>query len=112
MTWPTVARALYGVSLLVRPDRALRIATSAPPTRPATIVVRVLGARHLAQAALTARWPTSQVQHAGAAIDVLHAITDIGFARVDRRYRRAAALDAAIASGFATAGLFVRSRSA
>jgi hypothetical protein len=112
MTWRDGARAAYGGFLLIKPERALRIATSTPPSRTAAIVVRVLGARHLAQAALSGRWPTSQVQHAGAVIDVLHAVTDIGFARIGRRYRTAAALDGAIAVGLAVAGFAAGSSAA
>lgn len=66
-------------------------------------VVRVLASRHLVQAAIEARLGPA-VLRKGAAIDVSHACTGIMFGIADRRWRRPALIDAAIAAGFAGLG--------
>lgn len=100
-----VIRAGYGAVLLADPQRALRLGRSQGGSVPDT-VVRIIGARHLLQATLCARWPTATLRRVSAATDVLHAATDVALAAFDSRRRRAAALDAAIAVGLAAATLF------
>jgi hypothetical protein len=70
-------------------------------------VVRILGARHVVQAVVTAVRPTPMVRWAGAVIDCLHATTDIGCAVLDRRRRRAASIDAGVAVALAVATVTV-----
>jgi hypothetical protein len=65
--------------------------------------VRVLAARHVVQAVVTASHPKLEVLRAGAAVDVLHAASDLLIAGVSRRWRCAAATDAVAASAFAAA---------
>ncbi len=67
-------------------------------------LLRVLGARHLLQAA--AEWRGgATARNIGTGIDVLHASTDIGFACFDRRWRRAAVSDGVVTTGFVVIGL-------
>ena len=50
----TAARACYGMTLLAAPRRVIGIVAPAQPGARAVAMIRVLGARHLMQAALTA----------------------------------------------------------
>jgi hypothetical protein len=96
-----VARAGWGCALMFAPDRVLRIG-GRPPAPPAAVAVaRVLATRHLAQALVTAAWPAGWVADASAAVDALHAGTDVGFAAVSARWRRIVLIDAAIAAALA-----------
>ncbi|WP_422735742.1 hypothetical protein ACN263_19045 [Micromonospora sp. WMMD729] len=92
----------WGSLLLLAPGALLR--PVGPPTPTAVATLRVLGARHLAQAALTLRWPASGVLVAGAAVDGLHTLTALGLAAADRRQRHAALADAAVAAVWAVLG--------
>jgi hypothetical protein len=68
-------------------------------------VARLLGARHLAQATLTALAPRPGVFAAGAAADALHAASMLMLAVVDRTARRTALSDVLAEAVFAAAGL-------
>jgi hypothetical protein len=74
-------------------------------------VARVLGARHLIQAGLTAvalraaEPDPSLPLGLGAAVDVLHATTMAGLAALDRGARRLALADTGVEVLLATAGL-------
>ncbi len=75
----------------------------------ARVVARVLGARHLAQAALTAAGqradPGSPVPlGGGAAVDLLHAASMLALGAMDRRVRRTTFTDAAVETALAAAG--------
>ncbi|SCL37828.1 hypothetical protein GA0070624_6005 [Micromonospora rhizosphaerae] len=98
--WHTsaIARLVWGGTLSAVPRRVLR--RLGRPTGLAVATLRVLGVRHLAQAALTLRRPTPAVLTVGAAADGLHALTAVALAGVDRRQRRLALLDTAIAGGW------------
>ncbi|MFU8850745.1 hypothetical protein ACNAW0_07140 [Micromonospora sp. SL1-18] len=91
-------RLAWGTTLIVAPRRVLR--RWGHPSRLAVGTLRVLGVRHLAQAAVTLRRPVPLVLVAGAAADLLHAGTALALAAVDRRQRRIALLDTAIAGGW------------
>lgn len=95
-------RAAWGAVLLVAPGAVLAavVAPAQQRGRPATIVLRVLGARQLAQAAVERRWPRPRVLALAATVDALHAASGLLLATVDRRWRRGALLDAAVALGF------------
>ena len=67
-------------------------------------MVRVLGARQVAQAGLTGRNPTRAVLLLGAEVDAAHAASMVGLAVCCRRYRRAALGEAAVAGTLAAAG--------
>lgn len=77
-------------------------------------VIRVLGARHIAQAALQVAVPRRGVVRLGVAIDALHCASMVAYAlsRAEPSHRRLARTDAVIASVFALTGnLALRSRS-
>ena len=63
---------LWGAAMLVRPGDVTRLVCGGGP-EPAAWIVRVLGARLVAQHVVTLVWPTREVVLAGAAADVLHA---------------------------------------
>lgn len=99
----TAARTLDGATLTLAPVWLRRL--SGVADRPGVRVMRILGARQLVQAALTAARPSPGGLRAGAAVDALHATSMIALALGDRRRCRAALLSAAGAAGFALAGL-------
>jgi hypothetical protein len=123
----TLARAGYGVALVVAPQALIRltgdpVTGQAPgerprPSRRACGVARVLGARHLIQAGLTAaalraEEPVSSLPLGlGAAVDVLHATTMVGLAAVDRGARRVALADAGVEVALAAAGVLSAAKS-
>jgi hypothetical protein len=73
--------------------------------RRARAVVRILGARYLAQAAMISSAPRTPLAPViGAAVDVMHALSMVALAAVDRRRRRLALADAGAATAFAAAG--------
>jgi hypothetical protein len=102
-----LARVSYGTALLLAPGVAIFLVTGHLPGRRARRVARLLGARHLAQAALTAVVPLPEVFMVGAGVDALHAASMVILAAVDRTARRAALADAAVEAAFAATGLAV-----
>lgn len=71
----------------------------------ARVVVRILGARYLAQAVMISSAPRTPFAPAiGAAVDVIHASSMVALAAVDQRRRRLALADAGAATVFAAAG--------
>lgn len=100
-----LARAGYGVALVLAPGPLIRLVTGAPPTRRACQVARLLGARHLAQATLTTLAPQPGVFAAGTGIDVLHATSMLMLAAIDRAARRTALADAVAEAALAAGGL-------
>ncbi len=67
--------------------------------------MRVLGGRQLVQAVGTGADPTATVLAVGVSVDVLHGLTMVVLALVDRHRRRVALGDALIAAAFAWAGV-------
>jgi len=119
----TLARAGYGVALLVAPQALIKLtgdlvtgqpagASRARASRRACGVARVLGARHLVQAGLTAvalraaEPDPSLPLGLGAAVDVLHATTMVGLAAMDRGARRVALADTGVEVAWAASGVF------
>lgn len=99
-------RAGYGMCQLVKPDFISTKLLRHRLDDRATIVVRILGARHLLQAVVIALAPGSAFLHrGGATVDLLHAATMAALGLTDRRQRKAALVDAAVASFFAAAEL-------
>ena len=99
-------RAGYGGTLLLLPGPAIRLCTGRPAGHRARNVARLLGARHLVQAAVTAgSGPSAESLGIGAAIDAVHAASMAGLAMADRRVRRLTLTDALIEIAFAAAGL-------
>ena len=107
-----VIRLAWGTLLAVHPDPLLR-ATGRPPDAEATTVARVLGARHLVQAATLAALPhlpsrlfrsgtvQSLARRAGAVADVAHATSALALA-VGGVAPATWAADGVVASTFAT----------
>jgi hypothetical protein len=92
--------ALVGGALLLAPGRLLRgIGDPAGPR--ARLVARVLGARHLGQAALLATVGGRVVARLGAAVDALHGASMIALALAARRHRGAAMSSGAVAAALA-----------
>jgi hypothetical protein len=110
-------RACYGGLLLAAPRRALSVCAPGQADPRALGVVRVLGARHLLQAALTAgalsaRGPSEEIPPgrtllAGSGIDAAHAASMIGLALAHRPLRRAALADALLAGSLAAFGIMI-----
>jgi hypothetical protein len=109
VTWlVTLGRAGYGVALVAVPGLLIGL-TGDRPGRRECAVARVLGVRHLMQAAITvaaerAGLNSPVVLGGGAAVDLLHAASMLALGAVDTGVRRTALTDAAVETGFAAAG--------
>jgi len=99
-----LARVSYGTALVLAPSVAIFLVTGQLPGRRARRVARLLGARHLAQAALTAAVPLPAVFTAGAQADAVHAASMALLATVDRPGRKIALTDALAEAVFAAVG--------
>jgi hypothetical protein len=104
-------RAGLGLLEVLAPGRAGRImgVRLDPPTRR---VVRVLGARQLLQAIMSASEPTPAVLALGAEVDALHSASMAAVALASRRLRRAALAECLAAALFAASGVRGASRAA
>jgi hypothetical protein len=96
-----LARAGYGAALLIAPGPIIGVVTGQPPSRRARQVARVLGVRHLAQAAISALNPGPEVVALGVVVDLLHAASMFAFAAVVPDLRRAELADALAATALA-----------
>lgn len=101
-----VVRAAYGAALVLAPGPAIRVATGRLPSRRARRVARVLGARHLIQAALTAAAPEPAVLEIGGQLDAVHTASMLLLAAVSPAGRRAALTDALTEAALAAAGFW------
>jgi hypothetical protein len=100
----SLARAGYGAFLLCAPDVAIGLCTARQPSSRARAVARLLGARHLVQAAVTARTPTPAVLAVGAQVDLVHAASMLALGAANRSLRSAPLSDALAAVIFAALG--------
>lgn len=101
-----VVRAAWGVALLTAPTYVLRVVTADDdPDHWATVVTRVLGARHLTQAALSGVRPSAEVLAMGVWTDAVHTVTALTLAGVDHGRMRMGLADAGIAGSWAFFGL-------
>ena len=100
----TVVRAGYGAALLLASGRMIRLVSGRPADRRTRRVVRLLGARHVAQAVVTGVRPGPLPIALGAEVDVVHAASMLGVAAIARSQRRSGVVDAAVAAAFAVAG--------
>ena len=98
-----LARAGYGAALLCAPGPMIGVVTGQPPGRRARQIARVLGARHLAQAAITVLNPGPEVVALGVVVDLLHAASMFAFAAAVPDLRRAELADALAATALAVA---------
>ena len=110
-------RACYGGLLLAAPRRVLGVCTPGQASPRAVGVVRVLGARHMLQAGLTAgalsargrseEIPPGRALLAGSGVDTAHAASMLGLALAHRPWRRAALADALLAGSLAAFGIMI-----
>jgi hypothetical protein len=98
-----LARAGYGAALLCAPGPMIGVVTGQPPSRRARRVARILGVRHLTQAAVTALNPGPEVVALGVIVDLLHAASMFAFAAAVPDLRRAELADALAATALAVA---------
>lgn len=105
-TWRTIeaVRAVWGAALMIGPRTVLERVHGVRADSRSIAVARVLGARHLAQAALSGIAPTPAVLALGVWVDTVHAGTALTFAAADHARARAGITDAAVAAGWAAAG--------
>lgn len=89
-----LVRAGYGAALLFAPRPVIAMATGRQPSRRTVQVARLLGARHVAQVALTAAFPYPATAALGAQVDVVHATSMVALAAISRQVRRTALSDA------------------
>lgn len=101
----TAVRALWGAALLIAPDTVLTRLPHQDIDRPDRIFARVLGARHVIQAAITNRCDTRHGILTGAAVDATHATATAILARLAPARRTLALTDVAIAAALAGAGI-------
>lgn len=98
-----MVRGAYGLCLLVAPRLLAGRVMGLSMTPGVVAVIRILGARHLAQALLLLRTRRQLVTDLGATVDVLHALSLLGVGVVTDSPRRAGLSDAAVAASFAAA---------
>jgi hypothetical protein len=99
-----LTRVSYGVALVMAPGLVTYLATGSFPGRRGRRVAQLLGARHLAQAAVTAFAPVPGVYALGAAVDAAHAGSMLVLATANRAARHAALTDALAEAVFAAVG--------
>lgn len=104
MTALTVARSAFGALLLVAPGAIIGPIETRSDRGPRAIA-RVLGARHLVQAALVGRHRSPALAIGGAGVDSIHAAVAVAVAAVDARHRRVALANAATAAALAASGV-------
>lgn len=95
------ARAGYGAVLVFAPGAVIGLYTGRQASPGARAVARVLGLRHLAQAAVTASTPTPAVLAIGAGVDLAHAASMLALGAPRWPLRRAPLSDALVAVIFA-----------
>ena len=86
------------------PGLVIYLATGRFPSRRVCRVAQLLGARHLAQAAITAAIPVPGVFELGAAVDTAHAASMVVLAPASGTAWPAALLDALAEAVFAATG--------
>ena len=99
-------RVVSGAGLLIAPGALLGDLLNERIDRPARVFARILGARHLAQAAIMARHHTPKWILAGAAVDATHAATVALLAAVRPDRRRLALTNVASATMLAVSGVY------
>ncbi|MFB9237794.1 hypothetical protein ACFFWC_19905 [Plantactinospora siamensis] len=102
-----VARMIWGAGMLAAPTTVLG-ALGGRRSDLAVAVLRVLGARHLAQGAVTAWRPTGPVLAAGAAADALHGASTVLLVALDRRQRGPAVAETGLAAAWIALTLSAR----
>lgn len=99
----TAVRAGWGAVLVLCPAAVAGAAAGGPVDGRAVTATRILGARHLLEAAIVAHHPMPAVTAAVASVDAVHAFTMSALAIADPQRRRLAATSALAAAGLAVA---------
>ncbi|HEX9526153.1 MAG TPA: hypothetical protein VF951_01555 [Streptosporangiaceae bacterium] len=100
----SLVRGGYCAFLLCAPGAAVRLCGARPASPRARTVTRLLGVRHLIQAAVTAAAPNALVLAIGAQVDLAHAASMLALATADRPLRHAGLADGLTAAMFAAVG--------
>ena len=100
-----LARGAWGICQIIGADVVSTRVLKFKRDSAAPAVIRVLGARHLAQALVTSDAPSVIIHRVGAAVDMLHAFSMAVVAVIDHDKRRAALTSAGVALVFAAAEL-------
>jgi hypothetical protein len=103
ISFPLV-RGGYGAVLLCAPSTAIRLSGARQASPRVRAVTRLLGIRHLLQAAVTMAAPNAVVLTIGAQVDLAHAASMLALAAADRPLRRAGLADGLTAAVFAAVG--------
>jgi hypothetical protein len=104
-----LAEAVWGVALVSAPRPVIRWVNASASDPPEVVAARVLGARHVVQAALIFARPSRARILVGSAISGVHAASMLLLGTVDAPRRRLAACDAAIAGAWCVSGLLLAS---
>ena len=96
-----LVRGAWGAALLLAPRQMLRHVHGAPNTGTSVLVLRILGTRHLLQAAVVTVWPSHRVLLVAAAVDLSHCVSMVPLALGGGRYARAGAVETAVAGVWA-----------
>jgi hypothetical protein len=99
-----LVRAGWGAALLVAPRQVMTHIHHLRVDSNSVVIARILGARHLTQAALSGLRPSPEVLAMGVWVDAVHAMTALGLAMLDRSRARAGLTDTAVAGLWAGAG--------
>ena len=110
--WLAGVRAGYGTVQLMRPAYSAEQLLGGPLDPGAVAAVRVLGARQLAQAAVSAAAPSARLLALGAGADGAHALSMAVLALADPRWRRPAMVSGLVAAAFAAGGAVAARRAA
>ena len=87
----------YGLTLLATPDRLVRTLTGTALDPPGRVVARILGARHVLQAALLIVHDRVWLRRAGRVVDLLHSASMLLLAALAPGRERVALTDALVA---------------
>ncbi len=104
-TGVALLRTGVGAALTAFPDRIASAAQGHPASVFARRFTRVVGVRHLTQAALTLAAPELLTPSRGAVIDGLHGATTMLLAATSPRHRRAAVINTVVAATFCGLGV-------
>jgi NAD(P)-dependent dehydrogenase (short-subunit alcohol dehydrogenase family) len=110
--WLAGVRAGYGAVQLLRPAYSAEQLLGGPLDPGTVAAVRVLGARQLAQAAVSAAAPSARLLALGAGADGAHALSMAVLALADHRRRRPAMVSGLVAAAFAAGGAVAARRAA
>jgi len=103
-------RAACGAVQLAAPAYSAEQLLGGPLDATTQRVVRVLGARQLAQAGLAVSFPAGPLLGLGVAVDAMHALSMVALAASRPRWRRPALISAAMAAAFAATGVLAARR--